>query len=49
MAEDALGKIISSLWDRFGRAPTEDEVMTIIFGDDDAKHTIWNKENKEHG
>ena len=46
-----LEKIISDLWDRLDREPTEDEVYDFIFGDDNARQTIWNKnkENKEHG
>jgi hypothetical protein len=37
-----LKTLISSLWDRFGRCPTEDEVLDFIYGDQEIREQIWN-------
>lgn len=37
-------RIVASLEERLGRYPTEDEVMTFIFGSDDERNAVWNKE-----
>ena len=36
--------IVISLQARLGRMPTEQEVIDFIFGDDDTRSNIWNKE-----
>lgn len=41
-----IGKIVEILENRFGRTPTEDEVLGFITGSPVDKIKIWNKENK---
>ena len=36
--------IVISLQARLGRMPTEQEVIDFVFGDDDTRSNIWNKE-----
>ena len=36
--------IVISLQARLGRMPTEQEVTDFVFGDDDTRSNIWNKE-----
>lgn len=40
----AMEELIRALAQRFGRPPTKDEVRDFIFGDDDTRQLVWNKE-----
>lgn len=42
-----IEKIVASLAKRLGRIPTEEEVVTFIFGSVEEKVALWNKEVKE--
>lgn len=42
--QQAMEELIRGLAQRFGRIPTEDEVHDFIFGDDDTRLLVWNKE-----
>jgi len=49
ISDDALTTIINKLRDRFGRNPTEEEVLGFIYGDDHKKFLIWNTEKLKIG
>jgi hypothetical protein len=42
--DDYVPKIINALKERFGRIPTEDEVMMMICGNPEERLALWNKE-----
>lgn len=46
MDDDALKKVVGRLAERFGRYPTEQEVIAFINGSDEERAAIWNKEKK---
>jgi len=41
-SELALSKLAQGLTAQLGRAPTEDEVMQFVFGNDEMRREIWN-------
>lgn len=41
-AQEMLTKIANSLYNRFGRFPTTEEVHGMIFGDEETRLMIWN-------
>lgn len=45
--EDTLKRVVTTLTDRFGRPPTEDEIYTFVFGTAEQKKLLWNLEKKE--
>lgn len=40
---EATKSVIDGLTRRFGRVPTEDEVMSFIFGTKEIRKDIWDK------
>jgi len=42
-----LQLLVSSLHARLGRLPSEDEVVTFVFGDSATREAIWNSVEKE--
>lgn len=42
--QSAVEELILGLAQRFGRIPTVDELRDFIFGDDETRLLIWNRE-----
>lgn len=48
MSDSVLTMLVGTLAARFGRLPTEDEVVEFINGDQETRDRIWNTEIKEN-
>lgn len=44
--DEYIPKIVKALTDRFGRIPTESEVLMMIYGNPKQVEELWNKEVK---
>ena len=44
---DRIPQIIKALTDRFGRIPTESEVLWMIYGTDEERTALWNRDVKQ--
>jgi hypothetical protein len=39
---EKIDMLVMALWKRFGRTPTEPEVMLFIFGNKEDRLAVWN-------
>jgi hypothetical protein len=49
MSDQQMRTVVEALAERFGRLPTDEEVMDFLFGDEEKRLAIWNKEVENNG
>jgi len=47
-ATRGITEVVMALQARFGRMPSEDEVIEFLFGTDAQRNDIWNSQTKEN-
>ena len=47
-ATRGITEVVIALQARFGRMPTEEEVVGFLFGTDKKRNDIWNSQTKEN-